>query len=55
MRTNPKGHLTASAWILNYQADKVLIHHHRALDKWIQLGGHLEEGELIQEAVNLKI
>ncbi|RAK04154.1 ADP-ribose pyrophosphatase YjhB (NUDIX family) [Halanaerobium saccharolyticum] len=50
LRTNPKGHLTASAWIINRQGGKVLLHHHQALDKWIQLGGHLERGELIQEA-----
>ncbi|RCW58684.1 NUDIX hydrolase [Halanaerobium sp. ST460_2HS_T2] len=50
LRTNSKGHLTASAWIVNHQGDKVLLHHHQALDKWIQLGGHLEEGELIEEA-----
>lgn len=50
LRTNPKGHLTASAWIVNQKRDKVLLHHHQALDKWIQLGGHLEKEELLQEA-----
>jgi len=50
LRTNPKGHLTASAWIINQQGDKVLLHHHQKLDKWIQLGGHLEKRELIQAA-----
>jgi ADP-ribose pyrophosphatase YjhB (NUDIX family) len=51
LRTNPKGHLTASAWIISQQGDKVLLHHHQKLDKWIQLGGHLEKNELICEAV----
>jgi len=50
LRTNSKGHLTASAWIINYNRDKVLLHYHNSLDKWIQLGGHLEKEELIQEA-----
>ena len=50
MRTNPKGHLTASAWIISQQEDKVLLHHHQKLEKWIQLGGHLEKRELIQAA-----
>ena len=50
LRTNPAGHLTASAWIINFDQDKVLLHHHQSLDKWIQLGGHLEKNELIKEA-----
>ena len=50
LRTNSKGHLTASAWIISQQGDKVLLHHHQRLDKWIQLGGHLEKRELIEEA-----
>ena len=50
LRTNPEGHLTASAWIINFDQDKVLLHHHQFLNKWIQLGGHLEKNELIKEA-----
>ncbi|MGM0548940.1 MAG: NUDIX hydrolase [Bacillota bacterium] len=50
-RANSSGHLTVSAWIINYDKTKVLLHHHKKLDKWIQLGGHLEKGELIQTAV----
>lgn len=48
--TNSKGHLTVSALIINCQRDQVLLHHHKELDKWIQLGGHLEDSELIIEA-----
>lgn len=50
LRTNSAGHLTASAWIINLVKKKVLLHHHQSLDKWIQLGGHLEENETIKEA-----
>jgi 8-oxo-dGTP pyrophosphatase MutT (NUDIX family) len=50
LRTNPEGHLTATAWIINFDQDKVLLHHHHSIDKWIQLGGHLEKNELIKEA-----
>jgi len=50
LRSNPKGHLTASAWIINSAENKVLLHHHQSLDKWIQLGGHLENNELTKEA-----
>lgn len=49
-RKNPEGHLTASAWIVNNERDKVLLHKHLAINKWIQLGGHVEENELVKEA-----
>ncbi|MDH4273459.1 MAG: NUDIX hydrolase [Gammaproteobacteria bacterium] len=38
----PPGHVTASAWILSPAHDRVLLTHHRKLDRWFQLGGHLE-------------
>ena len=41
-RTCAPGHITGSAWILNYDFSKVLLCHHRKLDKWIQLGGHAD-------------
>jgi 8-oxo-dGTP pyrophosphatase MutT (NUDIX family) len=49
-RNNHLGHLTGSAWILNEARDAFLLHHHRKLDKWLQLGGHVDEGEDIMEA-----
>ncbi len=49
-RNNPLGHLTGSAWILNEERDAFLLHHHKKLDKWLQLGGHVDEGEDIMEA-----
>lgn len=50
LRANAKGHLTVSAWIINYQREQALLHHHKSLDKWIQLGGHLKSSELIKDA-----
>ena len=41
------GHITASAWIL--RRGSVLLTHHRKLDRWFQLGGHLEPGETVAE------
>jgi len=38
------GHLTGSAFVLDGRSGKVLLHHHRRLDRWLQLGGH-DEGE----------
>ena len=38
------GHLTASCFIVD--ADRrLLLHHHRRLGRWLQMGGHLEAGE----------
>lgn len=36
------GHLTGSAWLLDSSGQRVLLTHHRKLDKWIQLGGHAD-------------
>jgi len=35
-------HITASAWILDTNRTHALLCHHRKLDMWVQLGGHLE-------------
>jgi len=37
------GHLTGSAFVVDRRG-RVLLHHHRRLDRWLQLGGH-DEGE----------
>lgn len=39
------GHITASAFIVDPVAHRVLLHHHRRLGKWLQMGGHLEPEE----------
>ncbi|MGE3174856.1 MAG: NUDIX hydrolase [Planctomycetota bacterium] len=36
------GHITASAWILSADAQRCLLTHHRKLDRWLQLGGHVD-------------
>jgi 8-oxo-dGTP pyrophosphatase MutT (NUDIX family) len=50
--TNP-GHITASAWLLNFDGSKVLLMHHVKLNKWLQPGGHCD-GSLNTLAVAIK-
>ncbi len=40
------GHLTGSAWIVSPSREKVLLLHHRKLDKWLQPGGHADVQDL---------
>src|SRR5882724_883999 len=42
LRTCAPGHLTGSAWVLSPDRQRVLLTHHRKLDKWLQLGGHTD-------------
>jgi 8-oxo-dGTP pyrophosphatase MutT (NUDIX family) len=44
-RDNFVGHLTASAWVVNDAMTHVLLTHHRKFDCWLQLGGHVDEGD----------
>lgn len=41
------GHVTGSAWIVNENADAVLLVHHKKLDRWLQPGGHADGDENI--------
>ncbi|HEY8994404.1 MAG TPA: NUDIX hydrolase [Lacunisphaera sp.] len=41
-RTCLEGHLTASAWIVDAARTRTLLTHHRKLDRWLQLGGHVD-------------
>ena len=43
-RDNMPGHITASAFIVSPQLDCLLLHFHRKLDRWLQVGGH-DDGE----------
>ena len=41
-RSLGKGHITCAAWILDRSAKRVLLTHHRKLNRWLQLGGHAD-------------
>ncbi len=51
LRTCVPGHITASAWITD--GDRALLTHHRKLDRWLQLGGHVD-GEVHVEQAALR-
>lgn len=36
------GHFTASCWLVSADGTRVLLTHHRKLDRWLQLGGHAD-------------
>ncbi len=38
------GHFTASCYIVDDDG-RLLLHHHRRLDRWLQMGGHVERDE----------
>lgn len=39
-RSNQAGHITGSAWLLSPDEKKVLLTHHKKLNRWLQVGGH---------------
>ena len=39
------GHFTASCFIVD-ERGRLLLHHHRRLDRWLQMGGHVEQDEV---------
>jgi 8-oxo-dGTP pyrophosphatase MutT (NUDIX family) len=41
-RTHMQGHITTSGLVYDGAADKVLLIHHRTLNRWLQPGGHHE-------------
>jgi 8-oxo-dGTP pyrophosphatase MutT (NUDIX family) len=43
------GHVTASCYIVDSNG-RLLLHHHRRLGRWLQMGGHVEPDESIAEA-----
>ena len=49
-----EGHLTGSALVVSARGDRVLLVHHRKLDRWLQPGGHADPGETSGEAVALR-
>lgn len=50
LRTCEVGHITASAWIWSEDETSCLLTHHRKLDRWLQLGGHVDGEPEVQFA-----
>ena len=42
VRARLAGHFTASCWLVDRTGARVLLTHHRKLDRWLQLGGHAD-------------
>ncbi|MCH2156133.1 MAG: NUDIX hydrolase [Opitutales bacterium] len=49
-RTTLPGHITGSCWLLDPSHQHILLTHHRKLDKWLQLGGHVDGESDVMEA-----
>jgi 8-oxo-dGTP pyrophosphatase MutT (NUDIX family) len=41
-RSNTFGHFTGGAWLVSGDGRRVLLTHHRKLERWLQLGGHAD-------------
>ena len=41
-RHHAVGHFTASCWLVSRDGKRVLLTHHRKLQRWLQLGGHAD-------------
>lgn len=51
LRENLERHFTASAFVVSDNKEKILLLHHKKLDKWIQPGGHADgEMDLLEVA-----
>ena len=51
-RSNATAHMTASAWVINADASKVLMVYHRIYDSWSWTGGHADgERDLLALAI----
>jgi len=42
VRERLAGHFTGAAWLVSADGERVLLTHHRKLDRWLQLGGHAD-------------
>ena len=47
------GHFTGSVFVFSAGSGEVLLHHHRRLGRWLQMGGH-DEGESDPAATALR-
>ena len=52
-QTFTPGHVTGSAFVVCRTTGRVLLHHHRRLNAWLQLGGH-DDGERDPRATALR-
>lgn len=43
------GHLTASGMVLAHDGERILLVHHRRLDRWLLPGGHVEPEDTVIE------
>lgn len=51
-RARLAGHFTGSAWLVDPTGKRVLLTHHRKLQRWLQLGGHADgDRDLAQVAL----
>ena len=41
-RALTRGHVTGSAWLVDRTGTRVLLTHHRKLNRWLQPGGHAD-------------
>ncbi len=53
LRTHIPGHFTASCWLVDCTGKRVLLTHHRKLNRWLQLGGHADgDTDLVRVALS---
>jgi 8-oxo-dGTP pyrophosphatase MutT (NUDIX family) len=50
-RKNFVGHITTSAFIIDPSSNEILLLRHKALEKWLQPGGHCEGNSLLASAL----
>lgn len=51
-RTLTVGHFTGSCWLVSNDGQRVLLTHHKKLERWLQLGGHADgDSDLAQVAL----
>ena len=50
-RTQPQAHFTGSAFVVDEVCERTCLVHHRAFDRWLQPGGHVEpsDGDWIEQ------
>lgn len=54
-RENQIAHMTASAWIINKNRDKVLMIYHNIYDSWAWVGGHADGDEDLLHVIKKEI